>query len=221
MTARERLGADYKPPPVPTRYIKQADDDVLAEGEAALKRIRGSRPMDDWVKIGAALLVLRKRAMVDVGAPKPRGLHYVVRNSALVRQHGFTVISKSARQTAMLVVENLPAIEEWLKTLDDERRTSLHHPMCLWRQWLAHKRYDKNRTSEGAWRDRRTMPKADFDRLLASITETSPSGDPLHIAMSACRALGYSVPRSVLRDKPRYEYHSFPTTPWSPFALSL
>ena len=128
-TDRERFGADFKPPVPVMQPHRRNDDEIVLEGEAALRRIRGSAPVQDWLKIGRALLVLRKRAMKEVGAKKPRGLPYVTRNSALLRQHGFMAISRSARQTAMLVVENLPAIEAWLETLPDERRLGLNHPM--------------------------------------------------------------------------------------------
>jgi hypothetical protein len=81
---RERLGSEYKAPPS-REEIKLNEDQVIAEGEAALRRIRGSRPMVDWIAIGRALLVLRKRAMAETDAKKPRGVLYVRRNSALLR----------------------------------------------------------------------------------------------------------------------------------------
>jgi hypothetical protein len=66
---RERLGADYKPPPAPpVRETRLKDDEVIAEGEAALRRIRGAMPLKDWIAIGRALLVLRKRAMAETDA---------------------------------------------------------------------------------------------------------------------------------------------------------
>jgi hypothetical protein len=85
-------GTDYKAP-VPTREVGLRDDQVLAEGEATLRRIKDSRPMVDWISIGKALLVLRRKATAETGAKKPRGVAYCGRNSALVRQHGFMVIS--------------------------------------------------------------------------------------------------------------------------------
>jgi hypothetical protein len=162
--------------------------------------------------------------MQEVGAAKPRGLPYVTRNSALLRQHGFMAISRSARQAAMLVVENLPTIEAWLATLPDDKRLGLNHPMVVWRSYLAAQRKRNDRTSEGAWRDRKMMPEGDFQALFDAIAETLPSGDALHIAMSACRALGFAVPKSALRGAQEQESRSRPTyapLPWSPFALSL
>jgi hypothetical protein len=207
-----------------TRPHRQGEDEIILEGEAALRRIRGAAPMKDWISIGRALLVLRGRAMHEVGASKPRGLPYVTRNSALLRQHGFMAISKSARQTAMLVVENLPAIEAWLETLPDERRLGLNHPMVVWRGYLAARRKRNSRISEGAWRDRKMMPQEDFKTLFDAIAEALPSGDALHIAMSACRALGFAVPKSALRRAQEQESRprpTYPPLPWSPFALSI
>jgi hypothetical protein len=224
LTDRERLGGDYKPPAPVTQPHRRNDDEIVLEGEAALRRIRGSAPMQDWLKIGRALLVLRKRAMQETGTKKPRGLPYVTRNSALLRQHGFMAISRSARQTAMLVVENLPAIEAWLATLPDDKRLGLNHPMVVWRGYLAAQRKRNNRISEGAWRDRKMMPEGDFQALFAAIAETLPSGDAMTISMSACRALGFAVPKSALRRAQEQESRSRPPHPplrWSPFALSI
>jgi hypothetical protein len=48
LSDRERLGADFKvPPPVTERASRLKDDDIIMEGEAALRRIRGSAPMAD------------------------------------------------------------------------------------------------------------------------------------------------------------------------------
>jgi hypothetical protein len=214
---RERLGKDYKPPaaPVSVTEARRSDDEVIAEGEAALRRIRGARPMPDWIKVGRALLVLRKRAMQEVNAKKPRGITYVTRNHALLRQHGFLAITKSTRQCAMLVVENLPAIEAWLKTLDDP--TGLNHPVVIWRGYLKAKKH-RTRVSEGAWRGRQFMPEADFAKILQAIVETLPSGDAVTIAKSVVRAMGYAVPRKAYCGR---EIVTPPPTVWSPFAFSL
>jgi hypothetical protein len=216
---RERQGADYKARS-PREEIKRTEDEILAEGEAALRRIRGAMPMRDWIAIGKALLVLRKRAMAETDAEKPRGILYVRRNGALLRQHGFLTISKSARQTAMLVVENLAAIEQWLAKLPDERRLSLNHPMCVWRSYLAAKKRDGH-SSKGAWRDRRTMPEEDFARLVEAMTESLETHDPIQLAIAAARALGYAIPRRVFCGKHDYVRRPQPVMPWSPFELSL
>jgi hypothetical protein len=193
------------------------DDEVIAEGEAALRRIRGALPMTDWLAIGRALLVLRKRAMQETDAERPRGIFYVRRNSALLRQHGFLTISKSARQTAMLVVENLPAIEHWLAKMPDERRHDLNHPMVIWRAYLAAKKRDKAREQ---WRDRKMLPEEDFARLVQAMAETLDSQDPVRLAVAAARALGYAIPRRVFCGQHNYVRRPQPVMPWSPFELT-
>jgi hypothetical protein len=214
---RERLGKDFRAPSA-REQLKLTEDQVLAEGEAALRRIRGSAPMKDWLAIGRALLVLRKKAMVETGAKKPRGLPYVTRNSALLRQHGFLVISRLSRQTAMLVVENLPAIEKWLAKLPDERRLCLNHPMVVWRSYLA----DKKRGGEGEkWRDRKMLAEEDFARLVQAMAESLDSRDPVRLAVAAAQALGYAIPRRVFCGQHDYVRRPQPVMPWSPFELSL
>lgn len=214
---RERQGADYKAP-ASREEIKRNENEIIAEGEAALRRIRGARPMTDWLAIGRALLVLRKRAMAETDAGMPRGILYVRRNGALLRQHGFLTISKSGRQTAMLVVENLAAIEQWLAKLPDERRLSLNHPMCVWRSYLAAKKRDEHNSSKGAWRERKTMSAEMFADLMQAISDNMYTQDPMRTAIAACRAVGYAAPRSAIRARARRPTWSMP---WSPFSLEL
>jgi hypothetical protein len=74
----------------------------------------------DWLAVGKALLVLRKQAVAEAGAYK--GIKYSKCNAALLDKHGFREISKSARQCAMLMVENWSAIERWLAGFEVDRK---------------------------------------------------------------------------------------------------
>ena len=94
------------------------DATVIREGRAAWKRLdtQSKNALPDWLQVGKALLILRRDCMAEVGADKPRGVKYVKANARALKRHGFTAISKSARATAMLVVENWPDVSEWLES---------------------------------------------------------------------------------------------------------
>jgi hypothetical protein len=135
------------------------DATTIREGCAAWKRLNtaSKNALSDWLLVGKALLILRRDCMAQTGASKPRGVKYVKANARALEQHGFKAISKSARQTAMLVTENWPAVSQWLRSRDTQREIA--HPMVVWRSYLASKRprrtpswQSRNRTTETAVR---------------------------------------------------------------------
>src|SRR5262249_8484698 len=125
---------------------------------------------------------------------KPRGLPY---SRATVPCSVNTVSCRSRvrrRQTAMLVVENLPAIERWLAKLPDGRRMELNRPITVWRGFLA---ATKGSKQSDKWRDRKPMPAEDFNKVPAAVAEALPSGEVITIAIAVIRAQGFAVPRDV------------------------
>jgi hypothetical protein len=63
------------------------------------------------------------------------------------------------------------------------------------------------------------MPDADFQNLVDAINDALDTGDPVRIAVSACRALGFAAPKSALRGKQPVR-RAHPPMPWSPFSLA-
>ena len=52
-----------------------------------------------------------------------------------LQQHGLNGIDSQQRYRALLVQENLPAIEGWRDGLDEAKRRSLNHPGAVWAGW--------------------------------------------------------------------------------------
>jgi hypothetical protein len=199
--------AHHEPPPEPARHPTphcpaQPDDGaVVLEGELAWKRLRAAPTMADWVAVGKALLVLRKQAVAEAGAYK--GIKYSKCNAALLDKHGFREISKSARQCAMLMVENWPAIERWLAGFEVDR--GLNHPVVIYRGWLASQRSPKQTkrdATDTTWRNRQRLEPSAFAKAYAAVRPLLPDQDDRvikDVCYAVTRALGLAVPASVYR----------------------
>jgi hypothetical protein len=176
------------------------DGAVILEGELAAARLKKSIAMADWIAVGRALLVLRRQATQEAGAYK--GRKYSQANSALLYKHGFQWITKSSRQCAMLVTENLAAVEAWLATLPEEKRLGLNHPVVIWGHYQTAQRIKDGRRQRTTWRNREPI---DVTRYLGVYEAIRPlladqhNDDIIRVCRAAIRAMGFSVPVAVFR----------------------
>jgi hypothetical protein len=190
-------------PTLPLVPLSPVHDDgaVIIEGEIAWQRLRTSPTLPDWLAVGRALLMLRKRAIEQAGSY--RGIKYSRANSELLDKHGFREISKSARQSSMLMVENWPAIERWLAGFEVDR--GLNHPVVIYRGWLASQRspkHIKRHATDGTWRNRQRLEPSAFAKVYAAVRPLLPDQDDTvikDVCYAATRALGLAVPASVYR----------------------
>jgi hypothetical protein len=154
-----------------------ADDIDLAR--AAWQRLRNERQtFADWVLIGRALAIGRAVIMRQANANKPAGLRYNRMMAQWLRENGLAGISNQERYRAVLVLENLPAIERWRDGLPEDRRRKLNHPGAIWAHWY--------RTQKPA----RTCVQA-AQSTVAGKLPARPTGDMLRricAAMAATRS---------------------------------
>jgi hypothetical protein len=193
-------------PPTPHCPAQLDDGALVLAGELAWKRLRAAPTMSDWVAVGKALLVLRKQAVAEAGAYN--GIRYSKRNAALLDKHGFREISKSARQCAMLMVENWPAIEHWLAGFEVDRK--LNHPLVIWRGWLASQRPKQTQRHHtgSTWRNRGRTEPSMFAKVIAAIRPLLPDQDESvikDVSCAAVRAMGFSVPAAIYRAREQME----------------
>jgi hypothetical protein len=174
------------------------DATTIREGRAAWERlnIASKTALSDWLLVGKALLILRRDCMAEVGADKPRGIKYVKANGRALKQHGFTAISKSARQTAMLVTENWPAVSQWLQSRSATQR-ELTHPMVTWRSYLASKRPHRRE----AWRQRIGTTETAVRRAIAAVSEELKGVDVdiPRVVFACLRAVDIAIPEPLIR----------------------
>jgi hypothetical protein len=79
-----------------------------------------------------ALPTGRRLCVAAVGVDKPPSPAYVKTNRRWLIEAGFIEITKSSRQAAMLIAENLDTVKAWLADLS-VRRQPIEHPACVWR----------------------------------------------------------------------------------------
>jgi hypothetical protein len=113
-------------------------DETIQRGQEAWKRlVRTHNGWDDWVAVGKAHEIGRTDAMRQAHVNEPHGHRYKEAFGAWLKRHGFQNMDKSDRLRLLLVMENLPAIEQWRTTLKPIEQMRLNHPSSVWRRWKA------------------------------------------------------------------------------------
>jgi hypothetical protein len=112
---------------------------ILTKARDAGQRPIKERTWQDWVDIGQALALGRAEALQASGAIRPRGAGYNKIYSAWLKNEGFDRHHFTVRYYALKIIEILPELETWLKTLSPEERSQLVDPYAVFRA------YDKAR----------------------------------------------------------------------------
>jgi hypothetical protein len=181
-----------------------SDGVILLEGELAAQRLKKSTTAQDWIAVGKALNVLSQQAMAETHMHKPRGIKYVTNFGDKITKHGFRWITKSSRTRAMYWARNLVAVEEWLKTLDDEQRLGLNHPVVVIGQFIACQRAASSTLdhNEHRWRDRQRSKAATVQQVMQVLRRWFPgesADDYRSCAYEVMRTCGLAIPRSEYR----------------------
>ena len=113
------------------------DGDTIEQARAAWSRIKsnGRKNFDDWCSIGRALIIGRSEALKFAASNRPVGSRYNAAMGAWLREAGLDGIVAQERYRAILIVENLPAVEMWRGSLDELQRRRLNHPNAIWHAW--------------------------------------------------------------------------------------
>jgi hypothetical protein len=119
-----------------------SDDAEVIAAHAALEKLYnrlGSEDFQSWKVVGAALKKGRDEAIRAASCNRPYGKAYQQAFKAWLTKNGFADRpSKEARSKLIQIMENLPAIEEWMEShLTDREREKLNNPETVWRRWRA------------------------------------------------------------------------------------
>jgi hypothetical protein len=112
-------------------------DRVSRQGAEAWRRLKKEKSWVDWVKVGEALLVGRDWAMHQAGTNQPTGKGYNVAFGEWLSKYKLDDMDKGDRSRLFKVMDNLPMIEEWRRTLTLTERLKLNHPNAVLRKWQA------------------------------------------------------------------------------------
>jgi hypothetical protein len=112
-------------------------DRVSRLGTEAWKRLKKTKDYNDWLKVGEALTVGREWAMNQAQTNKPEGKAYNMAFGEWMMRYKLHDMDKGDRSRLFQVMEALPMIEEWRRTLTLTERLKLNHPNAVLRKWKA------------------------------------------------------------------------------------
>jgi hypothetical protein len=128
-------------------------DRVSRQGTEAWRRLKKDKNYNDWLKVGEALQVGREWAMHQAGVNKPEGKGYNVAFGEYLMKYKIDDMDQGDRSRLFSVMDNLPAIEEWRRTLTLTERMKLNHPNAVLRKWKAHIEPEKPKSGKPTLRD--------------------------------------------------------------------
>ena len=112
-------------------------DRVSRLGSEAWKRLKKCKDYNDWIKVGDALQVGREWAMSQAGTDKPEGKGYNLCVSEYLQRYKIDDMDKGDRSRLFQMMDALPQIEEWRRTLTLTERLKLNHPNAVLRKFKA------------------------------------------------------------------------------------
>jgi hypothetical protein len=112
-------------------------DRVCRQGTEAWRRLKREKSWSDWVQVGEALQVGREWAMNQAMTNQPEGKGYNMAFGEWLARYKLDDMDKGDRSRLFSVMDNLPMIEEWRRTLTLTERLKLNHPNAVLRKWQA------------------------------------------------------------------------------------
>jgi hypothetical protein len=114
--------------------MSYVEAETVQMGVAAWRRLQQSErtAWSDWVRVGHALLILRRDSMLDAKANTPFGMRYVKVFSAALKANGLDAVNGQDRYKIIQCLEHEVEIEQWRAGLDEKQRLRLNHPSAVW-----------------------------------------------------------------------------------------
>jgi hypothetical protein len=112
-------------------------DRVCRQGTEAWKRLKREKSWSDWLKVGEAVQIGREWAMNQARTNKPEGKGYNTAFGEWLAKYKLDDMDKGDRSRLFAIMDNLPQIEEWRRTLTLTERLKLNHPNAVLRRWKA------------------------------------------------------------------------------------
>lgn len=112
-------------------------DRVSRLGTEAWRRLKKTKDYHDWIKVGEALRCGREWAMNQAQTNKPEGKGYNFAFGEWMQRYKMDDMDKGERSRLFQMMDALPQIEEWRRTLTLTERLKLNHPQAVLRKFKA------------------------------------------------------------------------------------
>jgi hypothetical protein len=142
---------------------------ICRQGTQAWLRLKKDKNWTDWLAVGEAHAIGREWAMRMAGTNQPQGKAYNTTFGEWLAKYKFDDMDKGDRSRLFEVMDNLPAIEEWRRTLPRNLRLKLNHPNAVLRKWKA-QMAPEPRTEDG-------KPKPTLRDSVANLSEEVTAKD--------------------------------------------
>jgi hypothetical protein len=109
--------------------------ETIAAAQSAWARIERGATFEDWLVVARALAIGRERAMTAAKVNRPFGRIYAAAIGAWLREHGLDKIAPQERHSALRMLDQIEAIEQWRAGIDPAIRRRLNHPNSIWWRW--------------------------------------------------------------------------------------
>ncbi len=150
--------------------MHEADlDRVVRQGTEAWRRLKKDKNYGDWIKVGEAHQVGREWAMNQAGTNKPEGKAYNIAFGEWLTRYKFDDMDKGNRSRLFELMDNLPQIEDWRRTLTLGERLKLNHPNAVLRKWKAFMKPEP--------RDKSGEPKPTLRDSVVNLSEEAAAKD--------------------------------------------
>jgi hypothetical protein len=112
---------------------------IVSEGRAAIERLKahGKRLVEDWIKVGDALIVGRNTSMAETGSNSCYGPRYQKHHRRWLDGNGFSDLDIQERRGAIFMAEHKAEIMPWHEALPDVARRNCNHPNTVLAHWRA------------------------------------------------------------------------------------
>jgi hypothetical protein len=108
---------------------------IVKQGLDAWQEVTRANSFEAWKKIGAALLVGKRRALHITRANAPWGQHYCREFNRWIIEHHFDRMPSPTRSVAIELAENEQAITLWRNALPEKQRRRLINPQSVVKRW--------------------------------------------------------------------------------------
>jgi hypothetical protein len=134
---------DYaNPGPIPDFLLRtnlgcaaHPKSDPIEAGQQAWSRLKSRSTWADWKTLGAAIAEGRTEAMARARTNEPTGRRYNTEFGNWLAGHDFGDLEATTRKRLLQCMEQIDAIEAWLKKLEIDKRLKLNHPTTVLSAW--------------------------------------------------------------------------------------